>query len=213
MALWSACKPSVPAEPTAPTQAPPSRPADSTHEYRPALDAALLQRVHQALREQAQLDDAAVPEQPTEPRRITVGGVSAVDTIVARVGPRWIGAAIERDRVSIGLAGAERIYQLREQAQRPMSAAELTRTVGLLEYYPYTVFDGTEWSQTPHQTAAHARAPGAVPTLTPRQQGGRDLMFSYDIPDGMPGAGAHFGHIRVTDSMLLIDVAPHPERR
>jgi hypothetical protein len=208
---FAGCKPSAPSEPAAPTVQP-ARPAESARDFRPALDESL-RRIADALRQRAVEDDAAAPEAPQSPRRIAIGGVPAIDVVAARVGERWTVAAIEHDRVSLGLAGAERIYQLREQAQRPMSAAELARTVGVLLYYPYPIFDGTTWSDTPLSNQSTGRTSGAIPVLTPRPQGGRDLMFSFFIPNGMSGAGDHFAHVRVTDSTMLIDMAPNPERR
>jgi hypothetical protein len=206
-----ACKPSAPSEPVAPVVQP-VRPADHARPYRPALDESL-RRIGDALRREAIELDAGVPEAPSGPVRIDVGGVPSADVIVARSGARWVAAVVEQDRVTLGLAGAERIYQLREQAQRPMSAAELARTIGVLLYYPYTVFDGTRWSETPLSNNTEGRTSGAVPVLTPRPQGGRDLMFSFFIPNGMPGAGDHYAHVRVTDSQMLVDMAPNPERR
>lgn len=208
----AACKPSAPSEPVAPVVQP-ARPADNARPFRPALDESL-RRIADALRREAIELDAGAPEAPSAPQRIEgVGGLPSVDVVVARAGVRWVAAAVEHDRVTLGLAGAERIFQLREQAQRPMSAAELARTIGVLLYYPYTVFDGTRWSDTALSGSTSGRTSGAVPTLTPRPQGGRDLMFSYWIPDGTAGAGDHYAHVRVTDSQMLIDMAPNPERR
>ncbi len=206
-----ACKPSAPSEPVAPTVQPTRRP-ETTPEYRPALDDAL-RRITDALRQQGSQEDAGAPIAADSPRRVTVGGLASVDVVAVRAGARWVAAAVEQDRVTLGLAGAERIYQLREQAQRAMSAAELTRTVGVLLYYPYPFFDGSTWSESPSGQSTAGRTTGAIPVLTPRPQGGRDLTFSFYIPDGMPGAGDHLAHVRVTDSTMLIDMAPNPERR
>jgi hypothetical protein len=139
---------------------------------------------------------------------------ASVDVVAARAGEQqWVVAAIERDRVAIGLEGAERIYQLREQAQQPLGAMDLAAIVGVLHYYPYTVFNGQRWSETPLYGTSRGLGAGATPTLAPRPQGGRDLTFSFHIPDGRSGAGGHLAHIRVTDSAMLIDQAPNPEVR
>lgn len=136
-----------------------------------------------------------------------------MDVVAVRFGSKWIVGAVERDRVSIGLAGAERIHQLREDEQRPLNAIEMARIIGALHYYPYPVWDGAFWSETASTTGIIGRTTGATPILTPRPQGGRDLTFSFFIPEGSSGAGDHLAHIRVTDSRLLIDMAPHPEQR
>jgi hypothetical protein len=214
VAATLACKPSAPSEPVALVRpvVQPARHADDTRPYRPALDESL-RRIEEALQREAIELDATAPETLRDPQRIDVGGVASADVIVARSGSRWVAAVVEQDRVTLGLAGAERIFQLRERAQRPMSAAELARTIGVLLYYPYPVFDGTRWSETPLSNRTEGRRTGSVPTFTPRPHGGRDLLFSFWIPDGMPGAGPHYAHILVTDSQMLVDLAPHPERR
>lgn len=212
-----ACKPSAPSEPPS-TPSTPARAAaqDSSapaQRYRPSLDESA-RRIAAALGvERRSLDDAGAPPAPTLPRRLEVGGVASVDVVAARVGDRWVAAAVEADRVTIGLEGAERIFQLREREGRPMNAFDLADTVGVLLYYPYPVYDGTRWSDTPVSAACVGMRDGATPQLVPKPQGGRDLLFSFHIPDGSPGAGTHVAHLRVTDSGLLIDQAPNPERR
>lgn len=212
--LCYGCRPSAPAEPSAQSAQPRATqdPPPPEAAYRPALDESA-RRIAEAYRVQRQEEDASAPEAPAEPRRIDVGGVPSVDVVAVRFGARWVVAAVERERVTLGLAGAERIYQLREQQQRALNAVELARLVGAMLYYPYTVWDGAYWSETPLTAALTGRTTGATPILTPRPQGGRDLTFSYFIPNGMLGAGDHLAHIRVTDSGMLIDMAPNPERR
>jgi hypothetical protein len=209
---FSACKPSAPSEPqpaARPTVTPPAQRASA---YRPLLEESV-RRIAEAYARQRAEDDAAAPGTPADPRRLDVGGIASVDIVAVRFDSKWVVAAVERDRVTLGLAGAERIHQLREDEQRALNAVEMARVIGALLYFPYPVWDGALWSETGLTTGIIGRTTGATPMLTPKPQGGRDLTFSFFIPEGSSGAGDHLAHIRVTDSRMLIDMAPNPERR
>lgn len=208
----AACKTSAPTEPQPAVRPSTTQQAQRPSVYRPPLEESA-RRIAEAYARQRAEADAGAAGAPTNPRRLDVGGLDAVDVVAVRFESRWIVGAVERERVSIGLLGAERIHQLREDERRAISAAEMTRIVGALHYYPYAVWDGTSWTDNEPTPATATRTTGATPALTPRPQGGRDLTFSFFIPEGSSGAGNHLAHIRVTDSRLLIDMAPNPERR
>jgi hypothetical protein len=201
LASSAACRNAAPELPPAP--APPA-PARAAAPYRPALEESVR-------RIAAVVADGGAAPVPTRVVRLELPTPPAVDVVAARFGERWVVAAVERDRVTPGLLGAERIHQLAVEAGRPLSAVDLARVVGALHYYPWRVFDGGSWSQTGTHDLPHGEA--SPPMITPREGGGRTLTFSYWIPEGSPGAGMHLGNFRVTDSGLIIDQAPNPTRR
>jgi hypothetical protein len=135
-----------------------------------------------------------------------------VDVVAVRLGDRWAVGALEEQRVTVGLEGAERVLARWREGGHSPSAQELARVVGAFAYHPWNVFV----SRVPVRTAADGGgvrvANGAV--LSPRPGNtGESLTFGYQIPDGEPGAGLHVAHFNVTPSGLLVDEAPNPWRR
>jgi hypothetical protein len=157
--------------------------------------------------------DGGAPVAHDRVLRIDLPTPPSVDIVAVHVPPdRWVVGAVERDRVTVGLEGAERVFNLLNASNEAPSPVTLARIIGAMHYYPWRVFDGSSWSQTGVTTAT--LGPGSTPMLTSRPNAtGRVLTFSYWIPEGTPGAGLHLTHIRVTDSGYLIDEAPHPDRR
>lgn len=202
--LLAGCRNSVPAEPSLRRAAPAPQPP-SEERYRPPIEESA-RRIAAA----AAVDGGAsgVPERSV---RLDVPAPSSVDVVATRVGARWLVGAVERDRVTLGMAGAERIFNLLNDARHPPTAVELARIVGALHYYPWRVYDGSSWSHTGENTPP-TPAPH-VPHFVDRPGGtGRALIFAYWVPEGTPGAGMHLANIHVTDSGLLIDAAPMPGR-
>lgn len=206
---FAACR-STPVEPGGDARVAPVR-AVANAPYRPVLTS-LTQRLVDSLAETR--GNAATPPRALDVRRIELAGVpSDIDVVAWRdESERWHAAAVESDQVHIGLAGAERIYTRLAASGESPSAFTLARVVGTLHYYPWRVFDGTDW--TPSPIAYTPQNVGSTPSMTQRPGGtGRTLIFSYAIPDGAPGAGFHLANIHLTDSGYLIDAAPNPERR
>lgn len=208
----------APPEPVPPSAGPTARSAQANAaltRYRPELNT-LTGRLVEAVRASALRehgDDAGGPFVGQNPTRLNVCDLASVDIVAVQVNQRWHVAAVEPTRIALGIEGAERVYQLREEQQRAMSASEMAQCFGALMYYPYRVFDGQRWSDLPQGTSGETLGTGETPTLAPRPQGGRDVTFGYYIPNGQAGAGPHLAHVRVTDSRMLIDQAPNPERR
>ena len=204
----------TPREPSAVSPANSQEQPTHTAQYQPDLEEAKA-RVVQAWRAWPWDADASVERTAvaTEAQWLPLAVTPEVRVLAVKMGPRWTAAAVERDRVTLGLSGAERIFQLRERAQRPMSARELALTAGALAYFPYRTFDGTQWSQTLASVVIPSSIRPNAPMFVAKPQGGRDLTFTFWIPDGSPGAGEHLGRIRVTDSAMLFDESPNPERR
>ncbi len=206
VATLSACR-RAPPEPSIASRSARGAADDPASSYRPALDESG-RRIFAAL-----VADGGVGAAVEQVARIEVPAVPArIDIVAARVGGSWTVAAVERDRVTLGLAGAERILTLLNESHRPPAAVDLARIVGALHFYPWPTFDGATWSRTGEQV--NGRGGSHVPQFVQRSGGtGRALLFEFWIPDGNAGAGPHMANIRVTDSGLLIDEAPRPDRR
>jgi len=109
-------------------------------------------------------------------------------------------ALVEAERASVGRDGAERALALWAARGEVPDAARLARTVGAMVYPGCRVDVGGELG-------------GPRPSLGAHPGGGRLLTFSFVIPEGRAGAGLHVARWRWTDSGLLIEESPHPERR
>ncbi|TAK26676.1 MAG: hypothetical protein EPO40_19335 [Myxococcaceae bacterium] len=109
-------------------------------------------------------------------------------------------ALVEAERASVGRDGAERALALWAERAEVPDATRLARTVGALVYPGCAVDVGGELH-------------GPTPSLGAHPGGGRVLTFSFVIPEGRAGAGLHVARWRWTDSGLLIEASPHPERR
>lgn len=124
-------------------------------------------------------------------------------------GGRSSAALIDGRRAWVGAEGAERALTLwRERGEIP-DASRLARTVVALAYPDYVAMLGGEAIDLGDGGVIR----GPAPAITPHPGGGRVLTFSFAIPPGEPGAGLHMGRWRWTDSNLLIEETPHPERR
>jgi hypothetical protein len=145
--------------------------------------------------------------------RLNLPTPSTIDTLAAHFpGDRWIVAAVERERVTLGLAGAERVYNALIESGSPPTAVTLARILGAYQYYPFRVWDGGTWTQTGQPDPAEPQ--GSSPMITPRPRtNGNTLTFSYWIPDGTAGAGMHLAHFHLTPSNYIIDDAPNPAQR
>lgn len=198
----------APAEPAASAPAT-SRPAVApTSRYQPALE-------DSARRVLAALPSAPATAPPAVARIESVPALPpTVDLVSLRIsGQRPVAAAVEPDRVSLGLDAVARVLALWNTAQDPPDASRLTRLVAALHYPAYRAFDGIEWTSPPHAHGTRPSEAATPPHLEARPGGGRTLLFSYWISDGAAGAGPHLGNFRVTDSNLVIDLAPMPEVR
>ncbi len=118
-------------------------------------------------------------------------------------------ALIESSRAWEGVAGAERALTLWIERGEIPDATRLARTVVGMAYPEYVAMLGRE----PLDLGDGGVIRGPAPALTPHPGGGRLLTFSFVIPEGEEGAGLHVARWRWTDSNLLIDETPHPERR
>lgn len=118
-------------------------------------------------------------------------------------------ALVDGQRAWFGLAGAERALALWRAAGTPPDAARLARVVAASAYPGYLGLFAGERYELPDGGALR----GPAPALVPYPAGGRVLTFSFVIPPGEVGAGLHVARWRWTDTDLLIDEAPHPERR
>ena len=110
-------------------------------------------------------------------------------------------ALVETERAFVGRAGAERALATWAARGEVPDAERLARTVAALVYPGCTVPGPGE------------PARGPVPALVNHPGGGRVLTFSFVIPGGRSGAGPHVARWRWTDSGLLIEASPHPDRR
>lgn len=137
----------------------------------------------------------------------TPAGASAVGFTMGGIGSA---ALVDGERAWVGRDGAERALALWVARGEVPDAARLARTVGAMVYPGCTVLPGGE-----RPTAGEGEEPvrGTSPSLVAHPGGGRVLTFSFVIPEGRPGAGLHVARWRWTDSGLLIEASPHPERR
>lgn len=119
------------------------------------------------------------------------------------------GALIEARRAWVGRAGAERAFALWRQEGERLDAGRAARVVMAMAYPRYVGLLGGE--SVPLGDGGAVRGP--APALTDHPGGGRVLTFSFLIPGGEEGAGLHVARWRWTDSDLLIEETPHPERR
>jgi hypothetical protein len=112
-------------------------------------------------------------------------------------------ALVEAAGAWLGRDGAERALAAWSAQGAVPDASQLARAVGALVYPGAAV-----------QAAGDGAAPrGPDPAVTSHPGGGRVLTFSFVIPARRPGAGLHVARWRWTDSGLLIEASPHPERR
>lgn len=203
LGVASACR-GGPPEPASPSTMPEALRTEQPR-YRPPLDESA-RRLIDAIR------DGGVVSAPDAVTRLDVPAPPSVDVVAVRIGARWVAAAVERDRVTAGLAGAERIYNLLNETRQPPTAQQLARIIGALYYYPWRIYDGSSWTQTGDPTPPPE--PVAPPRFVHLPEGrGRTLLFYYCIPAGTPGAGIHLANFHVTDSGYILDDAPHPTRR
>lgn len=190
-----------------PTQADPSSaPYETTIEDATA-------RVEQAWHAWPWGPDAGAERAATasEAHWVSLNITPSVKILAVKMGARWTVGAIERDRVTLSMMGAERLFQIRERARQPMSASEFARTIGLMAYFPGRTYDGQSWVET-IASEVPSTVPRTAPTLVNRPAGGRDLTFTYWVPDGNPSPGTHQAHIRITDSQHFIEVQPTAEQ-
>ena len=115
-------------------------------------------------------------------------------------------ALVDGERAWIGRDGAERALSQWVARGEVPEPTRLARTVGALVYPGCAVLRGGE-------RAGDGGEYGPPPALTAHPGGGRVLTFSFVIPEGRSGAGLHVARWRWTDSGLLIEASPHPERR
>lgn len=146
----------------------------------------------------------------TAPVRLSLPLPTGVDVVAARSGAVWTVAALEADRVSTGITGAERVLSRWRDQAHSATAIELAQVVGAFAYYPLPVY-------VRHESLPGAGDSGGViatgATLANRPGGtGQSLTFAYRIPSG-PGEGVHVAHFNVTQSGLIIDEAPNPTLR
>ena len=118
-------------------------------------------------------------------------------------------ALVDAERAWIGRDGAERaLAQWSARGDVP-DAPGLARLVGAMVYPGCPVLLGGE--TLAFGDGGPVRGP--APALGPHPGGGRILTFAFVIPEGRDGAGLHVARWRWTDSGLLIEASPHPERR
>jgi hypothetical protein len=137
----------------------------------------------------------------------TPAGTSAVGFTMGGMGSA---ALVDGERAWVGRDGAERALALWVAQGAVPDAARLARMVGAMVYPGCSVRLGGE-----RPAAGEGEEPvrGIAPSLVAHPGGGRVLTFSFVIPEGRPGAGLHVARWRWTDSGLLIEASPHPERR
>lgn len=203
LALALACQ-RAPPEPAAARAADTARAASTAP---PPLDAQAA-RVLAALASRADGSPPPALEQRARPALPLPRGV---DVVAVRANGRWTVAALEPDRVTLGLEGAERVLAHWREQGHDATAVELAQVVGTFAYYPRTVFTRRETAPGP---------PGAPPrptlaaSLVERPGGtGRSLTFSYFVEGDAPGAGLKVAHFNVTLSGMVIDEAPNPALR
>lgn len=126
----------------------------------------------------------------------TVGGIPAA-------------ALVEAEGARIGRDGAERALALWVARGEVPDATRLARAVGAMVHPGCAVLLGGERLAIGDGGALR----GPAPALGAHPGGGRVLTFSIVIPEGREGAGLHVARWRWTDSGLLIEASPHPERR
>lgn len=163
-------------------------PAPATHAAEPSLEAAV------------RLLGAALDAGVGPVHRLgvpTPGGTIAVGFTLGGIPSA---ALVEAERASVGRDGAERALALWSARAEVPDATRLARTVGAMVYPGCRVDVGRELG-------------GPAPSLGAHPGGGRVLTFSFVIPEGREGAGLHVARWRWTDSGLLIEASPHPERR
>ncbi|MDO9016742.1 MAG: hypothetical protein Q8S73_16945 [Deltaproteobacteria bacterium] len=118
-------------------------------------------------------------------------------------------ALVDADRAYVGRDGAERALAMWSARGETPDPGTLARTVGALVYPGAAVLTGAE-ARAPDGSTGER---GPRPALVSHPGGGRVLTFSIVIPEGGRGAGLHVARWRWTDSGLLIEASPHPERR
>ncbi|MBI5517368.1 MAG: hypothetical protein HY909_26585 [Deltaproteobacteria bacterium] len=149
---------------------------------------------------------------PGAAERLALPLPAGVDVVAVRLGERWAVGALERERVTVGLEGAERVLARWRDGGHAPSAQELARVVGAFAYHPWSVFVTREVVGTLADGGGPRVASGAV--LSPRPGNtGESLTFGYQVPDGQAGAGLHVAHFNVTASGIILDEAPNPWRR
>ncbi len=124
-------------------------------------------------------------------------------------GGRSNAALIDDRRAWLGRDGAERALTLWREGGEIPDASRLARTVVAMAYPEYAAMLDRESLDLGDGGVVR----GPAPALNPHPGGGRVLTFSFAIPSGQPGAGLHVARWRWTDSNLLIEETPHPERR
>lgn len=124
-------------------------------------------------------------------------------------GGRSGAALIESRRAWVGRDGAERALTLWREGGEIPDASRLARTVVAMVYPDYVAMLGGESLDLGDGGGIR----GPAPALNPHPGGGRLLTFSFVIPNDEEGAGLHVARWRWTDSNLLIEETPHPERR
>lgn len=123
---------------------------------------------------------------------------------------RGTGAAlIDGGRAWVGIAGAERALAMWRGEGERLDAGRLARVVAAMAYPDYRGLRGGESLRLGDGGSVR----GLAPSLADHPGGGRVLTFSFVIPAGEEGAGLHVARWRWTDSDLLIEETPHPERR
>lgn len=153
----------------------------------------------------APLVDAAV----TDVTPLDLGVATHAQVVSARVGGAPRVAAVD-DAVTFGLPGAERVIaRLRSDGVTP-TTRDLVRIVGAFAYHPWPVFDARQWVTLGGAQGEWSPAPQRV--MRPAGLG-ESLTFGYSIPEGSPGAGMHVAHFHLAPSGVIVDEAPHPERR
>ena len=118
-------------------------------------------------------------------------------------------ALVDADGAFVGRDGAERALAAWSARGETPDPDTLARMVGALVYPGAAVLSGAQARAI--DGGGGERGPG--PALASHPGGGRVLTFSFVIPEGRRGAGLHVARWRWTDSGLLIEASPHPERR
>jgi hypothetical protein len=118
-------------------------------------------------------------------------------------------ALIDAERAWIGRDGAERALASWGARGEVPDAPGLARLIGAMVYPGCRVMLGGEALALGDGGSVR----GPAPALGPHPGGGRVLTFAFVIPEGQGGAGLHVARWRWTDSGLLIEASPHPERR
>lgn len=118
-------------------------------------------------------------------------------------------ALVDAEGAFVGRDGAERALAAWSARGETPDPGTLARTVGALVYPGARVLTGAEARGI--DAGSGERGPG--PAMVSHPGGGRVLTFSFVIPEGRRGAGLHVARWRWTDSGLLIEASPHPERR